>query len=257
MKPIVWRLTGPLLAWVFVFVIAIPGDARAGRAKLEALFALQKPGGTGPFPAVVLVSGCSGFSGFGGPRYDRAQARLRQLGFVTIRVDYVGARDLESCHPGYVAVTKDEVVNDIFHAIAHLNATGFVKASAINLLGWSYGGGSTLLALGKLGTHPDVEIAAVANYYPACQRVFEWSAAVPVLLLYGGLDTIAAPSLCRYVYEGKPAARHVRAEIYPGARHGFDIDELPEQTKYRFGVLGFHPEAARKSWQAVETFLVR
>ena len=76
-------------------------------------------------------------------------------------------------------------------------------------------------------------------------------------MLFGGADTVAPPSLCRDIVNGSAAAPYVTEKEYPGAYHGFDVDELPEKMEYRFGRIGFQPEAAKKSWEAVQGFLVR
>jgi dienelactone hydrolase len=227
------------------------------KARLAALYDIQKPEGNGPFPAVVAVSGCSGFNTIAGkPVYDDALSDLRNAGFVTIRVDYIGARNLESCFPGYLAVSKDEVVADIFLAIKYLLNSGFVKASSINLLGWSYGGGSVLKALSKMPDNPGIKIGAVVAYYPDCKAVDKWKVAVPVLVLFGGNDTVAPPALCEELFAGD-VSRHIKIEEYPGAYHAFDFHTLPPKTEYQFGTIGYHPESAEKAWAAVMKFLVR
>ena len=56
---------------------------------------LSKPGGDGPFPAVVLLHTCGGFNDwFKGcwPEY------LNSLGYVTLAVDSFGPRDFERCN---------------------------------------------------------------------------------------------------------------------------------------------------------------
>jgi dienelactone hydrolase len=224
---------------------------------LAALYDVQKPEGSGPFPAVVAVSGCSGFhTRFGEPRYNKVMSDLRDAGFVTIRVDYIGARNLRSCYPGYLAVTKDEVVGDIFLAIKHLLDSGFVKASSINVLGWSYGGGSALKALSKMPDKSDIKIGAVAAYYPHCKDVDRWNVAVPVLVLFGGEDTVAPPALCKELFAGD-VSKHIKIEEYPGAYHGFDNFTCPPKIESQFGTVGYHKEAAEKAWSALMKFLVR
>ncbi len=250
---LLWLAVTLLTVTCVVAPIAVAGEHEA---RLEELYDLRKPEGSGPFPAVVLVSGCSGFEA-GRPRYDRVQSKLGEMGFVTIRVDYVGARNLKSCHPGYLAVTKDQVADDIFRALDRLTSTGFVKASSVNLLGWSYGGGSVLQALAKLDEHPNAQVTAVAAYYPSCRQVDLWSTSVPVLMLFGGADTVARPSICRDLIGGSTVATHVTTEEYENAYHAFDIEELPPKKEYQFGTIGYQPEAAEKAWKALEGFLVR
>ena len=196
------------------------------------------------------MSGCSGFKwGF----YERAQSKLGVMGFVTIRVDYVGARNLQGCW----GVTHDQVADDIFRALDHLASTDFVKASSMNLLAWSSGGGGVLQTLSMLDQHPNVLVATVAAYSPNCSLVDPWSATVPVLMLLGGADNVAPPVYCRNLVRDSAAAMHVTFEEYENAYHGFDDEDLPPKEQYSFGTMGYHPEAAEKAWNALTDFLVR
>ena len=222
-------------------------------ARLAALYDLQKPEGKGSFPAVIAVSGCSGFhTGGGEPVYNKVISDLRDAGFVTIRVDHIGARNLQNC----ISVSKDEVVADIFLALKHLLNTGFVKISSINVLGWSFGGGSALQALSKIRDRSDIKIGAVAAYYPHCAAVDKWNAAVPVLVLFGGEDTVAPPAVCKSLFTGD-VSKHIKIEEYPGAHHAFDFYTLPPKMQYQFGTIGYHKEAAENSWAALMAFLLR
>ncbi len=50
-----------------------------------------------------------------------------------------------------------------------------------------------------------------------------------------------------------PAA--VKIVVYPGALHGFDVLELPAKMRYRFGTIGYHPQAAAAARREIEQFL--
>jgi len=258
-----------------IWVFSVTELADNHEARLGAFYDLKKPEGSGPFPAVVAVPGCSGFykarsfyakedfhtkGGFppkeGELHFNRVFSDLRDAGFVTIRVDYLSARNLESCYPGYLAVTEDEVVADIFLAIKHLIDSGFVKASSINVLGWSYGGGCALQTLSKMPGRPDIKIGAVAAYYPNCRRVDKWSVPVPVLVLLAGEDNVCPTIYCKRLLTER-VSKHIQIEEYPGAYHAFDVSGLPPKEKYQYGTIGYNKEAAEKSWSALMKFLVR
>jgi dienelactone hydrolase len=236
-----------------VFVgISIPNGrviADEHNARLKEGFALETPEGQGPFPVVILVPGCSGFKW---KFYDRTQAKLVELGFATIRVDPLDARN-GSCSNTSV----DTAANDIFFAVDHLNGLESIKKNSINLLGWSFGGGVVLQALPKLDQHPEAQLAAVAAYTPRCVPVAPWSREVPVLMLLGSEDDSAPPRHCRELVERGNAADHVTIEEYEGAYHGFDDEDLPAKKMSVGGTLGYHPIAAEKAWNALAAFLVR
>lgn len=236
-------------------LVAMNGVAGADglQEKLKALFDVQQPTGSGPFPAVVLVSGCSGFHpDIGKDFYDRVSARLVGEGFVTIKVDYVGARGAKNCQSPYIA--KGEVADDIMTAVKHLHALPFVDAKTVNLLGWSYGGGSIMTALG--GASP-VPAAAAIVYYPYCSGTAPWQAKTPMLILSGTKDSVAPFGECEGLVRSVPDPASVKVVHYEGAYHGFDNDALPAEKQYQFGTLGYHAEAAAKAWAEVKGFLRR
>ena len=71
---------------IFVFIPTIQAADNADhRELLSKHYGLEKPDGAGPFPAVMLVPGCSGFDAkFAKGHYDGVQSHLVELGFVTL-----------------------------------------------------------------------------------------------------------------------------------------------------------------------------
>ena len=91
------------VAFFLIFVV-IPTVQAADDAKHRELlskhYRLVKPDGAGPFPAIMMVPGCSGFDAkFAKAHYDHVQSRLVELGFVTLRVNYLAARNAATCFP--------------------------------------------------------------------------------------------------------------------------------------------------------------
>ena len=244
-----------ILALVSAMALVTANQGAAADAhteKLKALFDVRQPAGSGPFPAVVLVSGCSGFDAkLAKGAYDRVNAKLVERGFVTIRVDYVGARGATNCQSP-TPIAKDLVAVDIMVGVRHLHTLPFVDTKKINLLGWSYGGGSIMAALaGKSSA------AAAIVYYPHCPGVAPWNEKTPMLILAGAKDNVAPYRQCEGIVQRAPEPAVVKVISYEGAHHAFDVEELPAETQYQWGTLGYHPEAAAKSWEEVERFLRR
>jgi dienelactone hydrolase len=247
-----------LLAGILgVLLPAVPGFAAGDSDHGQALvqhYRLEKPDGAGPWPAVVMVSGCSGFeAGFAKAHYDGIQRRLVELGFLAVRVDYLAVRDAQNC----TSVPTEQVARDIAWVVADLRQNPAVKPDAINLLGWSWGGAGVLRALAPGSEREPVWVAAVVAYYPACTYVQPWDSAVPVLSLNGTLDDVARPRICKDLYGRLAPSTHVTMRMLAGARHAFDVAQLPAEYHYAFGTLGSNPQAAAKAWSATVTFLRR
>jgi len=240
----------------FLFCLFIPKIDLAHPADLsEALekhYRLEKPDGNGPFPAVMMVSGGSGFNAsFAEGHYDAVQRELVNLGFVTLRVDYLGARNAASL----MEVSVEQVATDIAVSAEYLREKAFVKKGAINIIGWSYGGASALQALGRTYNRKAVEVDAVVAYYPACNLVQQkWESEVPVLVLVGTADNIAPVRHCEFLFRGLPGHRFT-LKVYDDAHHCFDMIGLPPERQYEWGTIGYKETAAKSAWLEVTKFL--
>ena len=88
---------GLMLGQLATTVIA-DDDMTARRQALEPFFRTHRPSGVGPFPALLFVSGCSGFAPSIAPQaYTRAAERWLSRGYVVVFVDYLAARHLANC----------------------------------------------------------------------------------------------------------------------------------------------------------------
>jgi dienelactone hydrolase len=231
---------------------------KSGNATLVGY--LARPKGKGPFPAAVLLHGSGGF---------HAQMlswadRLSRWGYVALAVDSFSPRGLQG--QGHVA--KEEA-GDAFEALRYLAGLSQVRANAVALVGFSYGGSSTLAdleqgsAIARL--YPDRFRAGVA-FYPQCSGSSGFMT-VPVLILVGDLDDWTPAGDCADMAAGKsviPVTRrpgdrsNVKLIVYPGAHHAFDIADLglvPDGVVVQGHRLEYNEAATRDALRQVRTFL--
>jgi dienelactone hydrolase len=203
-------------------------------------------------PAVLLVPGCSGFIARNGiNHYEERAIELQAAGYFVVFVDYLSRRNLTDCAGGR-NISQAEVAADILEAARWIREQPQIATDKVFAIGWSYGGGGVLAALAAMSPGETILARAVA-YYPDCRGTKPWSSAgVTTLILLGAIDEVAIPALCDRVAKGVPSTA-LRTIVYPHARHGFDMRNLPERTE--FGRLGYNPEAAKASWTTVLEFL--
>ncbi len=207
----------------------------AADTSLQAI--IYRPGGDGPFRAIVALHGCDGLRGTSGrPRAEIQDwgERLATAGFVVLFPDSFASRGLAAqCRVKSPTIRPDrERVADALAARDWLLQQEFVRKDRISLLGWANGGIAALWAARPNSEpdddHPDFRSAAV--FYPGCQRLGEtaWSARIPTLILIGALDDWTPAKPCEdMVKDARGRSAQVSMIKYKGAYHAFDRANLP------------------------------
>lgn len=211
---------------------------------------MTKPKGDGPFPAVVLLHGCSGLNMF----YHVWAERLTNWGYVTLRVDSFGPRGARSCHDfDQLMVLPKKRAQDAYAAKSFLSGLSYVDRSHIGVIGWSHGGWTVLAALNTGETEAPPFKAAVA-LYPFCgEPLIELNA--PLLILTGELDDWCPARLCSSRMPAKKAEHEIILKIYPGAYHCFDWKGV--DLEVRGHRLLYHPVASADAQVRVREFLAK
>lgn len=250
-----FRLIFIVLLAIFTLTPTLHSEDNANyRNLLSKHYRIEKPEGAGPFPAVLLVSGSRGFDHkLWKKHYNNVQDQLVKLGFVTLRVNYLAARNVASCS----VVPTSKVADDICIAAEYLGRQTFVKKGAINVIGWSWGGASAFQALRNTGTREPAKVDAVVAYFPHCSRAEPWDSEVPVLFLGGALDNVSPFKSCEWIFSRLPKRDKLTVRVYDDAPHYFDNPDLPAGTEGAvFGsTLGYNEAAAKSAWIEVTKFL--
>jgi len=253
-------MTRLILIALFIVFSSAPlfaADDNADHVKaLSTHYFLEKPNGDGPFPAVIMVPGCGGFDTENRKEhYDGVQSRLVALGFVTLRVNSLAARNATNCRQAMLF--PSEGTGDIYISVEYLMQLPFVKKEAINIIGWSWGGAATLLALSPPEGQISIPLAAVVTYYPACKWAGKWDSDVPVLVLGASLDNIAPFNQCEALFNALPNRAKLSVRVYEGAHHVFDNPAFQPEVQSAFGTKGYNEAAAKSAWIEATKFLKR
>jgi dienelactone hydrolase len=279
----------PVLFWVCV--LAATGSQGAASETPRFPFALTKPVGAGPFPAVVILHDCSGL----GPKSSGAPWRwstvLTERGYVTVWPDSFTPRGrprgvcVDAVPP---RITHDDRAGDAYAALAYLRSLPFVDAKRVAVMGGSHGGSSTLASIVDTPRNAErgqIGFAAAIALYPNCGRSFgSWSVTrtrdsgklklayegafkprAPLLILIGELDDWTPAEPCRRLAAAAQVAGYpVEIKIYASAHHSFDsrapIRYVAERINInaptgRGATTGGNAEAWRDAIERVERFL--
>ena len=137
---------------------------------------LYTPEGKGPFPAIIMMHGCSGlYDSSGKPTrsYRFWAGHFRDRGYATLLLDSFGPRgEREICTQKVRKVSEaTDRPRDAYAALTWLAGRADVDPARISVMGWSNGGTAVLHAVtpeapGRAGKGPRFR-AAVA-FYPGC-----------------------------------------------------------------------------------------
>lgn len=231
---------------------------------------LYRPKGGGPFPAVVMLHGCSGMrTAKGGlnPTYHDWALRLNDAGFAALLVDSFGPRgEKEICTQRSRRIRPDvERVEDAHAARRWLREQKDMLPGDIHVFGWSNGGMTVLHAVAPM--EGDGFRSAVA-FYPGCGGLLKrgYRPNAPLLIQAGGDDDWTPARHCvALAARAREAGATVEIDVYPGAHHAFDrpLGRLRYRPDVRnassptgWGAhVGPHPEARDKSRQRALAFV--
>jgi poly(3-hydroxybutyrate) depolymerase len=124
--------------------VSVPVQYKGQQIQLTGRF--DKPAGAAPFPAVILLHGCTGYS-FHLPHSSAWSAVLLGEGYATIILDSFTPRGGESCG-GVPASTR---ALDVVAAAYFLASRPDIRRDKIAVMGFSHGGGTALDAAVMMG----------------------------------------------------------------------------------------------------------
>lgn len=212
---------------------------------------LALPGGTGPFPAVVVLH-----EAFGLNNDIRLIAdRLAVAGYVAVAPDLIEGGRFACMAQAMKALQKGHgVLADLAEEVVDwLSARSDVAAERIGAVGFCMGGGFAYL-LGLTG-----KLAAVApNYGQPPKDLDRLEASCPVVASYGGKDKLYRKHATRVEEALDLAAVPNDVKVYLEAGHSFMNDSEGHAFIKALGrpilAVGYHPESADDAWARILSF---
>jgi dienelactone hydrolase len=244
--------TVPPMSGGYTNVISIPVDDPTTKAIAGALF---KPAGTGPFPGVVYMSGCSGPTYPGEIALERTVVdHLLAKGIATLIVDpFTPRNEME----GVCALMNDSNYtqyftrggNDAVAALKVLKAMPEIDPNRVFLQGYSYGAISSLFATdtNTPGAH-DTKIAGLIAHYPYCYD--NVGPSVPTLVLIGEKDDWTPAAACQKV-SGKP---NFEVVVFPDSTPGF-VAPMGKPVEYQGHHIAHNGKTTLDAQQRADAFM--
>jgi dienelactone hydrolase len=219
------------------------------------------PPGRAMVPAVVLFPGSAGITGA-----ERGWASyLPRIGVATFLVDSFTPRGISGAPPEEKLSRAGQVI-DAYRALELLATHPRIHRNRIVLMGFSRGGGQTIMAsvrsfrLSYLP--PWLDFAAYIAFYPTLRPTANLIATEvpdrPVRIFHGTLDDSEPIVTVRdYVERVRRAGADVELFEYARARHAFDDPTLTKTIRTSRGfTVGYDAGAHRQAMEKVEDILV-
>jgi dienelactone hydrolase len=240
--------------------IAVPVDYQGRQIQLTGW--LEKPAGAGPFPVVIALHSCTGYTAeMHVGAFPRWVPILKMQGYAMFTFDSFTARGYsEVC--ASQAVTPGDRAADVLAAAALQAGRPDVRPDRIAVIGWSHGGGAAVyVARDHVELRPlraqlaarGGRLAASIGLYPICGSPEGSPVIVPLLALSGALDDWNPAAPC-VALANMPANHLMTVQVYPGAYHDFDAWGM--RTQYKLGhMLAYDAAANADAHARVQAFL--
>jgi dienelactone hydrolase len=215
---------------------------------------LMLPDGKGPFPAIIVLHGCSG------PREGQTvwAQRLNGWGYAALLPSSFVPRGVYAGVCGsYRAslVTPQDRAGDVISAAIWLRTQPEIDGARIGVLGNSNGGRTAAVITERRyeELYPHL-IKAAVDYYGGCGDAAA-KGTVPLLALAGEADTYGYPARsCQQFGAELQPVQGFELHTYPGAVHEFE-NPTQQYTIFLGHPLGYDHDAAEDSYVHVKAFL--
>lgn len=236
----------------------VRGEVVTYQAGTETLrgFLAYNPNLQGRQPAVIVVH-----EWWGNNDYSRKRAlMLAELGYVALAVDMYG--------DGKTAATPDEagklasgVMKNFDQGRARFNAAleflqkrDNVDASRVAAIGYCFGGG-VVLNMARQGADLKGVVSFHGNLDPV-KEAKKGGVRARILVAHGGADTFVPDAKVDALKkEMAEAGADLTVTVYPGATHVFTNPEADSHAKQFNLPIAYHPDADKKSWEEMKSFL--
>jgi len=210
--------------------VAVP--ARAASVTIPAVGSLpaipgnlQRPSGPGPFPAVVILSGCEGLSSL----ESKTAGELVQQGYAALIPDVLAAQGIKNaCTAGAGTIATSARL--AYVSLGWLAAQPGIIPDHLGVVGFSMGAIEILGLVDPLQPHdPPPGLKAAVAFYPDCSQRRP-NVSVPLRILDGDADDWTPAAPCAALAQAAGAAgKIVQITTYPGATHAFNLPG-PQRT---------------------------
>ena len=256
------------LGFLLALLVAMPVSVQAEDVEFKTKFSwkgetftesinglLFRPDGDGPFPAVVLLPACGGYSK---PHVAETWPKfLTGNGFATLTVSNYESRGFRRCNQWRPrGQRRMAIVHDSYGALDYLAKLPYIDGNRVAVTGFSEGANAiNLFMYGRsVQKNGEPNFKAAISFYGRCNRLRRYSKDdIPLMQIVPEHDVSRTE---RCISMGK--ATDMNVQVLKGAYHGFDQPEIAFMKEDSNGNEMLYDEnATKKSQELVKNFLAK
>jgi len=216
-------------------------------ATLSISGVLAKPEGSGPFPAVVMLSSCGGLKPHldaGWPDY------FTSLGYVVLGVDTFGSRGYGPC-PNPIWWDSFSFVKDAYGALDYLAKQPFIDANRVAVIGFSVGANhiNNELISGRVRKPGQPDFSAAVAFYGQCGGIGPYpEGSIPLMQVIAEHDSYS--TACK-----TNISPRIEVHVLAGAYHAFDVPGARGQMDPAGNTMIYSASATNEAREYARAFL--
>jgi dienelactone hydrolase len=215
---------------------------------------MSRPKGPGPFPAVLVLHGCSGLRELEIATVDG----LARQGYVGVAIDTLKPQGLKNACE--VKGARRVSAQYAAASLAWLVGQSYVRGDSLGVVGFSMGATEILDLIDPLTAQaPPPSLRVAVAYYPACSGR-DGAVTAPLLILDGDADDWTPAGSCQELARaGVASGKTVEITTYPGATHSFNVPRrtLTGEVTYLGHTLRYDASATADAEAKTNAFLGR
>ena len=226
------------------------------RLEIDGLY--NKPKGSGPFPAVIILQSCGGSK----PHLFEWADKFNEWGYASFVVKSLEARNMNDCRVGLpIEKMISDVASDAFGALEYLSKKPEINPKKIAVIGFSLGAGAiNNIIINQIKPPGPNDFVGAISFYHRCRNIMYALERYPIIQFTGSLDRTHHQSCAdlNKIYSGSDFSKllkNLQVVSYENVHHSFDDSTKNGQKDNNGNIMAYDRNAHLDSIEKVKIFL--
>ena len=226
------------------------------RLEIDGLY--NKPKGSGPFPAVIILQSCGGSK----PHLFEWADKFNEWGYASFVVKSLEARGMNDCKVGLpIYKMAGDMASDTYGALEFLSKKPEINPKKIAVIGFSLGAYAiNEIIINQIKPPGPIDFVGAISFYGRCRNIMYALERYPVIQFTGTLDRVHHQGCAdlNKIYSGSDFSKllkNLQVVSYENVHHSFDDSTKNGQKDNNGNIMAYDRNAHLDSVEKVKTFL--